>query len=121
MMDLNLPEDKNFQVWLEMDDVQRFLIGTAHGSIPVYYKDMESKSRVYLSSVLLPRRALRGDYVEQLLDWHITPEESGWGYGYSSSPTGKKRWQLFEPFEGQKPGGAGESGSHLHPARKPVH
>ena len=109
MMDLNLPEDKNFRAWLEMDDVRRFLLGTAHGSIPIYYKDRESKSRVYLSSVLLPGRALRGNYVEQLLDWHVTPEESGWSYGYSGSASGKKHYQLFEPFDGQKPGALGKA------------
>lgn len=111
MIYLNPPEDENLQAWLEMNDVRRFLVGTVHGSIPVYYKDMESKSRVYLSSVLLPCRALRGDYVEQLLDWHVTPEESGWGYGYSGSPTGKKHYQLFEPFDGQKPGVLGKAAS----------
>lgn len=109
MIDLNPPDDKNLQAWFGMGDVRRFLVGTAHGSIPVYYSDRESKSRVYIASVLLPRRALRGDYAEQLLDWHITPGEGGWGYGYSGSPTGKKRYQLFEPFEGQKPGLLGKA------------
>lgn len=104
MADLRKPIAEDLRQWLSMGDVKEFLARTARGSrIPVHYQNREELNSVYLASVLLPRRLLKGADMDELVDWNIRPSAGGWGYGYRMLQGGRKKYTLFRPFDGQRP------------------
>ncbi|MCZ7622940.1 MAG: hypothetical protein M5U24_10700 [Candidatus Kuenenia sp.] len=84
-----------YKQWLEQKDFLQFLLDTSHGDIPLYVSYKES----YIYSVFLPQNCLRGNYIDDLMNWNCFPDSS-WGYSYSY---GKKERaidiSLLHPFD----------------------
>lgn len=94
------PETTYLNEWLQMGDFQKFLVALKHGEIPIHYIEDNSGSIVFLSSVLLPVKSLKGNWVEELLQWNFNPSESTWGYGMKGS---RGRYVLFKPYSFEYP------------------
>lgn len=103
MLYLSHPDRLPFDQWLAMADVRQYLATSVGGVIPLYWIGGKGTSSFYLVSVLLPRRLLRPEQREVLLEWGFSPYEGQWGYSYSMTngkPTGHR---LTAPFEGAQP------------------
>lgn len=103
MLHLSHPNTLSFNQWLAMTDVRQYLVTSAGGVIPLYWIGGKDTSSLYLASVLLPRRLLRSEQREALLEWGFSPYEALWGYSYymtNGKPTGHR---LTAPFERTQP------------------
>lgn len=81
-----------------MEKFREFLRTTMNGEIPIHYLKSNPKDRIFLSSMLLPRISLKGDWVEQLLGWNFNPSDSEWVYSKK-----KRRFLQLKTFLGNNP------------------
>jgi len=86
-----------------MDDFREYLLTTTRGEIPLYYLDGQLTGKIFLASVLLPRRQLRSQQLTKLSRWNFNPVEESWGWGYDFDSRGRKQYQLSKPFEWATP------------------
>lgn len=85
----------DYKQWLEQKDFLQFLLDTSHGDIPLYV----SYKGTYIYSVFLPQNCLRGNYIDDLMEWNCSPDSS-WGYSYSyGKKEGAKNISLSAPFD----------------------
>jgi len=86
---------KAYGKWVEQKEFLQFLLDTSSGEIPLYISFKET----YIYSILLPQNVLKGDYVDDLMEWQCSPDSS-WGYGYSFSKKGRpKNISISQPLD----------------------
>ena len=91
------PEIKSpaYEKWIDFTDDLEFLVRSSTQHIPIYI----SKGQFFLYSVLVPRRKLTGNYVNNLLKWNMSVS-AGWGYGYGFDPETKQpEASIFPPLD----------------------
>jgi hypothetical protein len=89
------PRSPEYEAWLEFTDALEFLIYSATGQVPIYI----SWRYFYLYSVIIPKRKLKGNYVDDLMQWNFSVS-AGWGYGYGYTPKTKRATKsIFLPIE----------------------
>jgi hypothetical protein len=90
------PGTKEYGKWLGQADFFQFLLDSTVEDVPIYV----SGKGIYIYSLLVEQKLLRGDYVTDLMDWQCAPG-STWGYGYSFTSKGHpKNIRILEPFNG---------------------
>ncbi len=83
---LSIPPETNtqkYEQWIEQHNFCQFLLDSQRGEVPLYVSHMHN----YLYSLFLPLNALKGDYIDDLINWDVMPEHS-WSYDYT---VGKRR------------------------------
>ena len=91
----------DYKQWVEQEEFLQFLLDTCESEIPLYV----SYKGTYLYSVFLPQNCLRGNYIDDLLEWNCTPDSS-WGYyNFPPNENGEPHNIPFSPpfdFSGSK-------------------
>lgn len=94
------PASMSLEEWLEMGDFRKFLLASRYDDVPVHYIEGPLGAIVFLSSVLLPARLLKGNWIEELMTWNFNPSEGGWGYG---TTRGRNGYVLIKPYGWEHP------------------
>lgn len=94
------PESMPLEEWLGMEDFRIFLLASRYGDVPVHYIEGPLGGRVFLSSVLLPVKLLKGNWIEELMTWNFNPSEGEWGYG---TTRGRSGYVLIKPYGWERP------------------
>lgn len=85
----------DYKQWLEQKDFLQFLLDTCDEEIPLYI----SYKGTFIYSIFLPQNYLRGNYIDDLMNWNCSPYSS-WGYSYSHGKNeGKINISLSPPFD----------------------
>jgi hypothetical protein len=88
-------ETEAYREWFEQKEFLQLLFDTNVGEIPLYI----SYKGTYIYSILLPQSCLKGNYIDDLLQWDCRPDIS-WGYSCSFSRKGKARnFSVSHPFD----------------------
>ncbi|MDO8869524.1 MAG: hypothetical protein Q7V10_02115 [Methanobacteriaceae archaeon] len=97
----SIPEDQELlENWFKMEDVLNFLLNSDDGMVPIYIQDKQNGG-LFLYSLLVSEEKLKGNFVEDLLNWSFMIS-SGYGYGYSYSNQEKTPF-LCEPMDSADP------------------
>jgi hypothetical protein len=82
------------QKWLECTDVLSFLVRASQEQIPIYI----STDFFFLYTVLVQKNRLRGNYVDNILNWNMGVS-GGWGYGSAyNQETKQLEKHIFPPL-----------------------
>ena len=84
----------DFTKYLEQKEFLQFLLDTGTDDIPLYC----SFKSCFVYSVIIPSNSLTGGYIEDLLKWQSSPDDS-WGYGYSFGKRGEPKPFISKPFD----------------------
>lgn len=86
---------QDYKKWLEQKEFLQFLLDRSVNEVPLYV----SFRGIYVYSVMLPKRVLKGNYVDDLIRWQCSADSS-WGYGYSFGKNRKpKKIFVSQPFD----------------------
>lgn len=94
------PESLPLEEWLGMEDFRKFLLASRYGDVPVHYIEGPLGAGVFLSSVLLPAKFLKGNWIEELMTWNFNPSEGEWGYG---TTRGRSSYVFIKPYGWERP------------------
>jgi len=85
---------EDYSKCLEQNDFLQFLLDTKAGDVLLYCSFKHS----FIYSVVIPSRSLKSSYVEDLMKWQGSPDDS-WGYGYGFSKRGEPKHFISKPFD----------------------
>jgi hypothetical protein len=85
---------EEFKKWLEQTEFLEFLVHTRSNEIPIYI----TNQHIFLYSVFLPLSNLQGDYIDDLIKWNFTSNNT-WGIDQSFGPKHEKKLKISAPFE----------------------
>lgn len=81
--------------WLELTDAIEFLSGSTTGDVPV---DVIGRN-FFAFSMFVPRSRLIGNFVHDILEWNLLPDNQ-WGYGLElDETTHEPRMTMFPPLD----------------------
>lgn len=103
MLAFTCPPNMSAEEWFAMEDFREYLLTSTHGEIPLYYSGNPLIGRLFLASILLPRRLVHNRQLAELSRWNFNPVETSWGWGSDFGSHRRKRHRLYKPFEEQTP------------------
>ncbi|MDR0912662.1 MAG: hypothetical protein LBM96_08720 [Methanobrevibacter sp.] len=86
-------EDYNIDEEYKIEDFLNFLLNSSIETIPTHIFN----NKIWLNSLILPKKCLKDDYVNELINWEIDYNN---GYSYWSSRSSK---ELSDPYDGDSP------------------
>lgn len=86
----------------KMEDFSSFLLGSIEDNIPTHIFN----KMIYLNSLILPKNKLGDNFIDELLDWSLSPNGNQYGYGYSG-----KNKLISKPYDGSSPPYLGDAES----------